>query len=92
MQSDIFDVWFLSATPSVKKNVYVMVRKKVSKKATDRNRWRRRIKEIIRKKKHNDLLLLFSIKLGQKKVSSSKELLGAWEKVFEKYKEIKKLS
>jgi ribonuclease P protein component len=92
LRSDFFEVWFLSVTSSVEKNVHVMVRKKVSKKATERNKWRRRIKEIIRKEKHNDLLLLFNIRSGKEKTSSSKELLEAWLKIFEQYKKIKKLS
>ena len=92
LRSDFFDVWFLPATSSVEKKIHVIVRKKVSKRATERNKWRRRIKEMIRKEKHNDLLLLFSVKTGSEKATSSKNLLQSWLKVFDQYKKIKKLS
>ena len=62
-----------------------MVRKKVSKKATDRNLWRRRIKEMIRKQASCEESLLFKVRGENITAPSTKELLKSWKDIFEKY-------
>lgn len=77
IQSKRFQAWVYKSDKSADVRLSVIVSRKVSNRAVDRNKWKRRIREILRKEQpvfKCGVHLVVKVRAGQARPASTKEL------------------